>query len=44
MVLTKNCQKVALGVIFEFFGSKTPYKQYDEVLKIIFRGFYVTHS
>jgi hypothetical protein len=25
MVLTKKCQKAALGVISEFFGSKTPY-------------------
>jgi hypothetical protein len=31
MVLTKKCQKVALGAISEFFGSKTPYKQHDEV-------------
>jgi hypothetical protein len=24
---TKKCQKVTLGVIFTFFGSKTPYKK-----------------
>jgi hypothetical protein len=37
MQLTKKQSKVALGVIFIFWGSKTPYKKQDETQKFFLK-------